>query len=56
VRKQLILHATGRISGKVRYARIKVEEGAELSGDVGVLEKAPSAAKPALNPYVPSAG
>lgn len=44
VRKQLILHATGRVTGKVRYARIKVEEGAELSGEVGLLEAA--AAKP----------
>jgi cytoskeletal protein CcmA (bactofilin family) len=56
VRKQLILHATGKVSGKVRYARIKVEEGAELSGDVGVLEKAPAGARPALSPYVPGAG
>lgn len=38
VRKQLILHATGRVTGKVRYARIKVEEGAELSGEIGLLE------------------
>ena len=31
VRKQLVLHATGRVSGKIRYAKIKVEEGAEIS-------------------------
>ncbi len=40
VRKQLVLHATGRVSGKIRYAKIKVEEGAELSGDIGMLDKA----------------
>ena len=39
VRKQLIIHATGRVSGKIRYAKIKVEEGAELSGDLQVLDK-----------------
>jgi cytoskeletal protein CcmA (bactofilin family) len=39
VRKQLVVHATGRISGKIRYARIKVEEGAELSGEISVLDK-----------------
>jgi cytoskeletal protein CcmA (bactofilin family) len=39
VRKQLILHATGKVTGKIRYARIKVEEGAELSGEIGLLEK-----------------
>jgi cytoskeletal protein CcmA (bactofilin family) len=50
VRKQLILHATGRISGKIRYARIKVEEGAELSGEISVLERAP--ATPALPRHV----
>ena len=40
VRKQLTVHATGRLSGKIRYARIKVEEGAELSGEISVLDKA----------------
>ena len=52
VRKQLVVHATGRLSGKIRYARIKVEEGAELSGEISVLEKTPSIAapkRPALN-------
>jgi cytoskeletal protein CcmA (bactofilin family) len=46
VRKQLVVHATGRISGKIRYARIKVEEGAELSGEISVLEKSPASALP----------
>jgi len=41
VRKQLVVHGTGRLSGKVRYARIKVEEGAELSGEISVLEGKP---------------
>ena len=39
VRKQLIIHATGRVSGKIRYAKIKVEEGAELAGDLQVLDR-----------------
>lgn len=43
VRKQLVLHATGRVSGKIRYAKIKVEEGAELSGEIGMLEKSGAA-------------
>jgi cytoskeletal protein CcmA (bactofilin family) len=33
------VHGTGRVSGKVRYARIKVEEGAELAGEISVLDK-----------------
>ena len=46
VRKQLVVHATGRLSGKIRYARIKVEEGAELSGEISVLDKTPASALP----------
>jgi cytoskeletal protein CcmA (bactofilin family) len=44
VRKQLIIHATGKVSGKIRYAKIKVEEGAELTGEMQMLDKAQSAA------------
>ena len=50
VRKQLTIHGTGKVSGKIRYARIKVEEGAELAGDVVMQEKAPSAIAPAKGP------
>jgi cytoskeletal protein CcmA (bactofilin family) len=38
VRKQLVIHSTGKVSGKIRYAKIKVEEGAELSGEIGLLD------------------
>ena len=51
VRKQLVVHATGRVSGKIRYARIKVEEGAELSGEISVLDKR---ARPPRRPSVPN--
>jgi cytoskeletal protein CcmA (bactofilin family) len=44
VRKQLIIHATGKVSGKIRYAKIKVEEGAELTGEMQMLDKAQSSA------------
>ena len=36
-RKQLVIHASGRVSGKIRYGKIKVEEGGEISGDIGAL-------------------
>ena len=39
VRKQLVIHGTGKVSGKIRYARIKVEEGAELAGEIQMLDK-----------------
>ncbi|HEY9192993.1 MAG TPA: polymer-forming cytoskeletal protein [Methyloversatilis sp.] len=39
-RKQLIVHATGRVSGKIRYGSILIEEGGEISGDVQSLSGA----------------
>jgi cytoskeletal protein CcmA (bactofilin family) len=36
-RDQLIIHATGRVSGTIRYGKIRVEEGGELSGDIRAL-------------------
>jgi cytoskeletal protein CcmA (bactofilin family) len=39
VRKQLVIHATGKVSGKIRYAKIKVEEGAELSGTIEMNDR-----------------
>ena len=43
-RKQLVIHASGRVSGKIRYGNIKIEEGGEISGDVGSL-KSPNSPK-----------
>ena len=43
VRQQLVIQATGKVSGKIRYAKIKVEEGAELSGDLAMLDKSATA-------------
>jgi cytoskeletal protein CcmA (bactofilin family) len=43
VRKQLIISGAGKVSGKIRYAKIKVEEGAELSGEISMLDKSQSA-------------
>ena len=40
VRKQLLICATGRVSGKIRYGKLAVEEGGELSGDVAALADA----------------
>ena len=36
-RSQLIIHATGRVSGKIRYGKLVVDEGGELCGDVNTL-------------------
>jgi cytoskeletal protein CcmA (bactofilin family) len=34
VRQKLVVHATGRVSGKVRYGKLVIEEGGQLTGDV----------------------
>lgn len=39
-RQQLLVHSTGRVSGKIRYGKILIEEGGELSGDVQSLASA----------------
>lgn len=36
-RKQLVIRSTGKVSGKIRYGKIMVEEGGEVSGDVCAL-------------------
>ena len=36
-RGRLVIHATGRVTGKVRYGRLLVQEGGEITGDVGTL-------------------
>lgn len=37
VRQKLAVRATGRVSGKIRYAKLVVDEGGQLSGDVHTL-------------------
>lgn len=37
VRGRLVVHATGRISGKIRYGQLLVQEGGEIAGDIGTL-------------------
>lgn len=34
---QLVIHSTGRVSGTIRYGKIAIEEGGELSGDVAAI-------------------
>ena len=36
-RKQLVIRATGRVSGKVRYGKVSIEEGGEISGEIAAL-------------------
>ncbi len=45
-RKQLIIHPGGKVTGKIHYGKIVIEEGGELSGDVGTISGAKSASAP----------
>lgn len=41
-RKQLIIHATGRVSGTIRYGKLSIEEGGEISGTISTLSGSPA--------------
>ncbi len=34
VREKLVIFSTGKVSGKIRYGKLVIEEGGQLSGDV----------------------
>ncbi|WP_019141480.1 bactofilin family protein [Noviherbaspirillum massiliense] len=36
VRQKLVIHSTGKVTGKVRYGKVVIEEGGQLSGDIQV--------------------
>lgn len=36
-RKQLVIHATGRVAGKIRYGNLLIEAGGRISGNVEAL-------------------
>ncbi len=48
VREKLVIHATGKVTGKVRYSKIVIEEGGQLSGEVSFGATGKSDSKPAL--------
>lgn len=61
VRRCLTIRATGKVSGKIRYQKLFIEEGGELSGDIQTLAselpvaKATAVAGPASATRSPSA-
>jgi cytoskeletal protein CcmA (bactofilin family) len=36
VRQKLVIYATGKVIGKIRYGKLVIEEGGQLSGDIQV--------------------
>lgn len=43
VRQKLVIYSTGKVSGKVRYGKVIIEEGGQLAGDIQVGTGAASA-------------
>lgn len=37
VRKKLVIYSTGKVSGKVHYGKLVIEEGGEISGEIKTL-------------------
>lgn len=52
VRQKLVIHSTGKVSGKIRYGKIVIEEGGQLSGEieVGVHNRADKPSGSVLKP------
>jgi cytoskeletal protein CcmA (bactofilin family) len=45
-RTRLVVHGTGRVSGSIRYGKLLVADGGEISGDVKRLDAAEPPAQP----------
>jgi len=48
VRQKLMIYATGKVSGRIRYGNVVIEEGGQLAGDVQVGSSAPQPAAKGL--------
>lgn len=46
-RSQLIIHATGKVSGKIRYGKLVIDEGGELCGEINSIS---ADSRPQLRP------
>jgi cytoskeletal protein CcmA (bactofilin family) len=54
-RTRLIVHGTGRVSGTIRYGKLVVEEGGEISGDLQRIDRDSKAAHHAAHERLPLA-
>ncbi len=49
VREKLVIFSSGKVSGKIRYGKLVIEEGGQISGDIQVNSAAAAAAGKRLN-------
>ncbi len=49
VRQKLVIYSTGKVTGKIRYGKVVIEEGGQLSGEIQFGASGPSSAvRPAI--------
>ena len=57
VRQKLVIYSTGKVTGKVRYGKVVIEEGGQLSGEIeavtGAIGAKPTPAAAAARPLQP---
>ncbi|MCB1974443.1 MAG: polymer-forming cytoskeletal protein, partial [Burkholderiaceae bacterium] len=46
VRQKLVIFSTGKVSGKIRYGKLVIEEGGQISGEVDVGAASSAARSP----------
>jgi cytoskeletal protein CcmA (bactofilin family) len=49
VRQKLVIYSTGKVTGRVRYGKVVIEEGGQLSGEIE-FGASGAASRPALQP------
>ena len=55
VRQKLVIYSTGKVTGKIRYGKVVIEEGGQLSGEIeGGLGSAGASRSPAASTGVAS--
>ena len=50
VRQKLVIYSTGKVTGRVRYGKVVIEEGGQLSGEIDFGTSAPARAANAARP------
>ena len=53
VRQKLVIYATGKVTGHIRYGKLVIEEGGQLSGEIAfgaAIQSRPTVAPPVLTP------
>ena len=53
VRQKLVIYSTGKVTGRIRYGKVVIEEGGQLSGEIEFGATASSGASTTARPATP---